>query len=216
VFACLIYLAIGQQLTRPGLQYDEAFDAVVALDTLHRAPLDPRFSLTLFGRSWPLLSLPHEGPISAYLALPALALFGASVPMLRVTHLLLGCLTLFLLWQLTRRWAGDLTAAGTVLLVATFPPFIWWTRSGGNWHDALLPSALALLLAADRFWRTRHIGVLLVTDFLAGFGITTKVLHRRVHDANVGIRERNSRVDFPCIMKSALDRRRQKAGGAPE
>ena len=35
------------------------------------------------------------------------------------------------------------------------------------------------------------------------------VLHRRLHDANLGIRQRNSRLDYVRAVKAALDRRAQ-------
>ena len=36
------------------------------------------------------------------------------------------------------------------------------------------------------------------------------VLERRIHDSNLGIRERSARTDYVKIIKAALDRRRQK------
>jgi glycosyltransferase involved in cell wall biosynthesis len=39
------------------------------------------------------------------------------------------------------------------------------------------------------------------------------VLHRRLHGANIGIRERHARVDYARIAKRALDRRRQDRSG---
>jgi len=37
------------------------------------------------------------------------------------------------------------------------------------------------------------------------------VLMRRIHDANMGIRERTSRSDYVKIVKASLDRRRKGA-----
>jgi glycosyltransferase involved in cell wall biosynthesis len=37
------------------------------------------------------------------------------------------------------------------------------------------------------------------------------VLMRRIHDANMGIRERTSRIDYVKIVKASLDRRRKRA-----
>lgn len=175
--ACVLYLAIGlPQLALPGLHYDEAFDALTALDALRGAPLDPHFAISVFGRAWPLMSLPHEGPTVIYLSMPAIALFGASPAVLRVLHLLVGCLTLVALWALTRRWAGARAAAVVVLLTATCPPFVWWSRSGGNWNDPLLPLALGVLLALDTFRRTRRTRALAAAALLFGLGVTTKIL----------------------------------------
>jgi hypothetical protein len=37
------------------------------------------------------------------------------------------------------------------------------------------------------------------------------VLRRRIHSANLGIRERTSRADYLRIVKGALDRRRARS-----
>lgn len=42
------------------------------------------------------------------------------------------------------------------------------------------------------------------------------VLHRRLHGGNIGVRQRDARIDFARIMKQSLDRRRQAARPEPE
>ncbi|GBE35352.1 hypothetical protein BMS3Bbin06_01890 [bacterium BMS3Bbin06] len=44
---------------------------------------------------------------------------------------------------------------------------------------------------------------------LKSFMLPDVVLKRRIHDANMGIRERNARGDYLRILKASLDRRRK-------
>lgn len=177
VASLVVYAAAGlHHISLPGLQQDEAWDALIALDTLHGAPLGDTPSVTLLGHQLPLMSTTHEGPTIIYLSMPTLALAGPSVAALRFLHVMVGLLTLVLLWSLARRWGGARTAAIAVGLTATFPAFVWWTRAGGNWNDPVLPAALGMVLLADRWLETRRPRDLAGALFLGGVGVTTKIL----------------------------------------
>ncbi len=172
------YLSIGlQRLDLPGLQYDEAFDAVPAMELLRGLSSSAVSAIRIGGREWPLMMHPHIGPTSTYLSLLAFALGGVSVAVLRTSQLLVGVTTLVLLWLLACTWFDDLVAAVAVALCATSPPFVWWSRAGVNWTAPLLPIALAMMLAITRWWRTRSRRSLLCAAFLLGAGATTKVLY---------------------------------------
>ena len=56
----------------------------------------------------------------------------------------------------------------------------------------------------DWYLRAEEIG-------LKSFLVPSVVLMRRIHDANMGIRERTSRSDYVKIVKASLDRRRKGA-----
>ena len=56
----------------------------------------------------------------------------------------------------------------------------------------------------DWYLRAEDIG-------LKSFLVPSVVLLRRIHDANMGIRERASRIDYVKIVKASLDRRRKGA-----
>jgi len=56
----------------------------------------------------------------------------------------------------------------------------------------------------DWYLRAEEIG-------LKSFLLPHVVLMRRIHDANMGIRERTSRIDYVKIVKASLDRRRKGA-----
>jgi 4-amino-4-deoxy-L-arabinose transferase-like glycosyltransferase len=175
--AIVVYLALGfHHLALPGLQYDEVADAVPAAELLRGERPSSEGTITLFGRAWPLMMRPHIGPTSTYVTLAAFALKGVSVATLRASQLALGGVTLLLFWVLARRWFDDGIAAIAVLLLATTPPFVWWSRAGLNWTLPLLPIAIGWLLALTRWARTRRPSALVVAAWLCGAGIATKIL----------------------------------------
>lgn len=171
-----LYLTIGlYDLRLPGLEHDEAFDASIAAAFLRGDPID-KPTIGLLGHDWPLMQESHVGPTAIYLLTASFKLFGASLITLRATFLALGVVTLLLLWRLGRRWFGEPTAAVAVLLCATSPAFLWWSRSGGKWHLHLLAIAIAAVLSLDSWWRFRRPRHLIAAAGLIGLGITSKIL----------------------------------------
>jgi 4-amino-4-deoxy-L-arabinose transferase-like glycosyltransferase len=163
-------------LRQPGLQYDEAYDAVPALQVLQGRVPDCAMAFAACGVELPLLLHPHIGATSTYTSLLAFALLGPSVESLRIGQLAVGATALVLLFVLARAWFGDRTAAIAVLLCATAPAFVWWSRGGANWTVPLLPIALGMLIALTRWWRRQSSAALAVASFLFGLGVTTKIL----------------------------------------
>lgn len=171
------YFAIGlTNLSLPGLQYDEAADAVPAIEFMDGVTPSAIRNVTLFGRQWPVMMLHHIGPTSIYTSLIGLSLLGVSVESLRATQLTVGAVALALLWLLGRSWFGGRVAGLAVLLCGTAPVFVWWSRAGANWTAPLLPLSLGMLLALSRWWRTRSGAALSVAALLFGLGVTTKIL----------------------------------------
>lgn len=180
--ALLIYFGIGAfNLHLPGLQYDEAADAVPALEMLRGWPVSSLSTFHWFGREWPLMMLHHIGPASIYTSLMGFALLGVSVESLRLAQLCVGTLSLLLLFKLSKDWFGQAVASIAVLACASAPAFIWWNRAGANWTAPLLPHALGMLLALAYWWRSDRSRpgarwALVLAAFLLGAGFTTKIL----------------------------------------
>jgi hypothetical protein len=137
--ACLLIILLlygllsFYQITLPGLHYDEAFEAVPAVQLLQGQPVTAfrESGLTLVGQTFPLMTQDYIGALNTYAALPFIALFGPTPTALRTMSIITGALTLLLTTalatRLTRqRWVG-LTAA---LLLAVDPTFIFWNRQG--------------------------------------------------------------------------------------
>lgn len=175
--ATLLYFAVGTfQIRTPGLMYDEAADAVPAMELLAGQTPSVVRNITLFRRDIPIMQLDHIGPTSIYTSLAGFAWFGVSVEALRITQLIVGWIALLLLWYLARAWAGDATANIAALCCATAPVFVWWSRAGANWTVPLLPLALGMLLALTHWWRFGARKALMLAAFLFGAGVTTKIL----------------------------------------
>lgn len=175
--AVLVFVALTSwELEVPGLGYDEAFDAAIAVQWIHGQPLDAAGSVRLGNWSLPVMSTDIEGPLGVYLSAVAFKIFGTTVHTLRALHIAIGALTLVLLWALARSWVDETAAAFTVLLCATCPPFVWWARAGGHWNALLLPCALGMFLAGRRASRTLHARWFGLTGVCAGMGITIKSL----------------------------------------
>jgi glycosyltransferase involved in cell wall biosynthesis len=100
----------------------------------------------------------------------------------------------------------------------------------GRPEEAVLPgySAGTMLIKKESFLRVGPFDVSLrlghFVDWYAKaqeFGLKHEllpevVMKRRIHAANMGIRERGSREDYLRILKSSLDRRRKKEPPSPE
>ncbi len=163
-------------LRLPGLYFDEALDAVPAIQWLHGAPLDITAHLTLFGREWPLMVMTYVGPTTTYLVAPVFAIFGASVEALRLVNIGLGALSLLLAWGFLRELIDPRVAGIATLLLALNPAFLFWTRMGAFVSLPMLPLSIGAMWALYR-WRQRGRDRYLVgAAFCLGLGLTTKIV----------------------------------------
>lgn len=172
-----IYLLLGgYQLDLPGLNYDEALDAVPAMQFLQGQPPEMAATLPLGEREWPLMVMPYIGATSTYLYMAAFALKGVSVLALRQANLLLGLLTLCLIAGFLRQLFDARVAALTTLLLALDPTYLFWTRMGAYISLPLVPLAVGMLWALLAWYRSGRERYLLLAAFLAGLGLATKIL----------------------------------------
>lgn len=176
----LLYLALSLfQLNLPGLHYDEAFEAVPALQILLGRPATAfrDSGLRLGDQLFPFMTQDYIGALNSYAALPFIALLGSTPVALRLMSVLVGAGALWLAYALTlalthQRGAG-LAAA---LLLAVDPTFIFWNRQG------IFVTAItaAIGLAASLAWlRRAQTGSLRWTvwgAFLFGLGVYAKFL----------------------------------------
>lgn len=143
----------------PGLYYDEAHCAAMAGDFLTGRPhphIPGSGFISVCGRPFPVFVQLYGGAAKSWLLLPGFALFGASMPVLRLTALAWGlvALLLFMLW--TWRWLGRNTALLAGALLAFDPAFFF--ISVLDWGPAL-PSFLcrfACFYFALRWWQIRN------------------------------------------------------------
>ena len=172
-----LYAIAGlSNLHLPGLYYDEALDAVPAIQFLRGQPLDTTATVNLMGRDWPLMLMPYVGSTTTYLAMAAFVVFGVSVSVLRLVNWAVGLAALVLSWGFLREYLDDRAAAVATLLLAVNPTFIFWTRMGAFVSLPMLPLAIAALWALYRWYRHGTSAPLILAIFCLGLGLTTKVL----------------------------------------
>lgn len=176
----VLYLGLSlYQLNLPGLHYDEAFEAVPAVQILQGQPISAfrHSGLMIDGRLLPWMTQDYIGAINTYLAIPFILLLGPTPAALRAMSIGVGLLTLLLTARLADRltaspWAGGLAA----LLLAVEPTFVFWNRQGIFVTAVTAAIGLAATLCwLNRFerggWRWSMAGA-----FLFGLGIYAKLL----------------------------------------
>ncbi|MCB0211475.1 MAG: glycosyltransferase family 39 protein [Anaerolineae bacterium] len=175
-----LYLALSlYQLDLPGLHYDEAFEAVPAVQLLQGQPTTVfrESGLRIGGQLYPLMTQDYIGAINTYLAIPFIILFGPTPAALRVMSILIGLATLGLSYSLARyltgqRWVGLVTA----IVLATDPTFIFWNRQGIFVTAVTAPIALAAVLCWLQRWQSGQRRWSIAGAFLLGLGLYAKVL----------------------------------------
>jgi hypothetical protein len=162
----------------PGLYYDEAADVVPAMQLLKGQPvtLQRNVGLHLFGRDFPVMIGDYWGVTSTYAVLPLFAIFGVGVLPVRLFPIAASALALVLTYLLGRRLFDGRVGALAALLLAGAPTFVFWSRVGIYVISEIVPIALGIMLAYVA-WRERPRRWLLALGaFLAGLGLTTKLL----------------------------------------
>jgi len=171
------YIILGSyQLDLPGLYYDEALDAVPAMQTLSGQALDIAGVINSGGREWPLMVMSYVGPITTYLLMPFFVLFGVSVEILRATNLLIGLATLILAYGFLSEFFDKRVAALSTLLLAVNPTFIFWSRTGAMVSLPLLPLAILVFWCLWRWFHRRQNIYFVFAAFCLGLGLATKIL----------------------------------------
>lgn len=181
VVALAVALFLGLALYHyrlPGLYYDEAADVVPAMQLLKGQPvrLQRGVGIHLFGRDFPVMIGDYWGTTSTYAVLPLFAVFGVGVLPVRLFPIAAGALALVLTYLLGRRLFDGRVGALAALLLAGAPTFVFWSRVGIYVISHIVAIALGVMLCYLA-WRARPRRWLLVLGaFLAGLGLTTKLL----------------------------------------
>jgi hypothetical protein len=119
----------AQNLSVPGLNYDEAIAAGLAKDFLrnesHGAHLSGYRASSLFGRPFPTMIQSYCGALASWFLIPIFKVFGATLPVLRSATFSwdIAALLLFMLW--IWRWLGLAVALLAGVLLASDPSFFF-------------------------------------------------------------------------------------------
>jgi hypothetical protein len=166
------------QLALPGLHYDEAFEAVPAMQLLLGQPVTSfrDNGLLIAGRLFPLMTQDYIGAINTYAALPFFWLLGVNLISLRLMAVAIGLITLCLMHRLARDLYGPAAAALAVLLLAVNPTFVFWSRQGVFVTSITAAIGLAAALAWLRWARTGAGRYAIAGAFFFGLGLYAKFL----------------------------------------
>lgn len=166
------------QLNLPGLHYDEAFEAVPAMQLLLGRPVTTfrGNGIWIAGHLLPLMTQDYIGAINTYAAIPFFLLLGISSMSLRAMAIGIGVLTLWLTYRLAKELYGSTAVALAPLLLAVSPTFIFWSRQGVFVTSVTAAIGLGAVLSWLRWWRTdaRHYAIF--GAFLLGLGLYAKFL----------------------------------------
>src|SRR5256714_558177 len=127
--ATTMLLFAKQNLSVPGLYYDEAVFAGLAKDFVtghvHGQHMPDHETMTLAARPFPLFVQTYLGALKSWMLIPAFSIFGSSVAVLRATNLFWQLIALLFLMLAARRWFGLATALIAGLLLAIDPTFLF-------------------------------------------------------------------------------------------
>jgi 4-amino-4-deoxy-L-arabinose transferase-like glycosyltransferase len=181
LFAVAVALFLGfaaYHLGLPGLHYDEAFEALPAMQILLKQPVTTFRGNGVFvgGQLLPLMTQDYIGALNTYLAIPFFLLFGIQTISLRIMCVAIGLLTLGLTFWLAKALYSSTAAVLSALLLAVNPTFIFWSRQGVFVTSVTATIGLGVVLAWWTWWRTGARRYAFVGAFLLGLGLYAKLL----------------------------------------
>ena len=178
VLAAGIVLLAKQNLSVPGLYYDEAVFAGLAKDFItghvHGQHMPDHQVVTLAGRPFPLFIQTYLGALKSWMLIPAFRIFGPTVAVLRATTLFWSLIALLLLMLGTWRWLGLATALIASALLAFDPTYFF--LSVLDW-GVVVPSLVcrcACLYFAVRWNQLRKLRDAFFVGLFAGLGFFNK------------------------------------------
>jgi Dolichyl-phosphate-mannose-protein mannosyltransferase len=176
--ATMMTLLARQNLSVPGLYYDEAVFAGMAKDFVtghvHGQHMPDHQVITLAGRPFPFFIQTYLGALKSWMLIPALSSFGPSVATLRATNLFWQLIALLFLMLGAWRWLGLVTALITGVLLIFDPTFFF--LSVLDWGVAV-PSFLcrsACFYFAIRWNQKRKLSDAFFVGLFAGLGFLNK------------------------------------------
>lgn len=178
LLVAILAVALSKQnLSTPGLYYDEAVSGGLAKDFI-TGHLHPHMSnvqlFNVFGHPFPLFVQSYYGALKSWLLIPPIAICGATVSVLRLTSLACALVALLFFVLGVRLWIGLPAAIVAGALFVTDPTCFFLSLL--DWGPAIPPllCRCAALYFALAWWRTRKAGYLLLAGFFLGLGLFHK------------------------------------------
>ncbi|MEM7030998.1 MAG: glycosyltransferase family 39 protein [Chloroflexota bacterium] len=175
-----VYLSLSlYQLSLPGLHYDEAFEAVPAVQILQGQPVTAfrNSTIDIIGYQFPLTTQDYIGAVNTLGVLPFLATGGASVVSLRLYAVLVGVVTLLCVYKFTAEVTHTpFAGAIATLLLAVNPTFLFWNRQGIFVTAVTATIGVAAAWCWLRWWLSQKFRFAIGGMFLFGLGLYAKLL----------------------------------------
>ena len=178
VLATTVVLLAHQNLSVPGLYYDEAVFAGLAKDFItgqsHGQHMPDHETVTLAGRQFPLFVQTYLGALKSWMLIPVFGVFGSTFAVLRASNVVLELITLLLVMLAARRWLGLGTALITGLLLAFDPTYFFVSTL--DWGVAV-PSLFckaACFYFAVRWSQVHKLSDAFLVGLFAGLGFFNK------------------------------------------
>jgi uncharacterized membrane protein len=178
VLAAVVVLFAKQNLSVPGLYYDEAVFGGLAKDFVtgrgQGQHMPDHETSIVFGRPFPMFVQTYLGALKSWMLIPAFYVAGSTMPVLRATSLILALVALLLLMLAARRWLGSSIAILSGTLLALDPTFFF--LSVLDWGVAV-PSLLcrcACFYFAILFFQRRKAYDAFLIGLFAGLGFFDK------------------------------------------
>lgn len=145
-------LTASYDVALPGLYYDELIQVVPSLAFVKgglpsRVNALPATQIELFGRPLPLMTMDYMGAVKTVAFTPIAAAFGVTPASVRGFTIAVGALALVVTFAFARRLCGNAAAAVAVLLLASDPGYIFYTRAD------FAPTAMMMLFKAVALWQ---------------------------------------------------------------
>ncbi len=179
VLVLLMWLLGKQNLSAPGLYYDEAVFAGPVKEFLtgriHGQHM-PGFEVTqLFGRPFPVFIQSYLGALKSWMLMPSFQFFGYTEAVLRASNLFWGSIALLFFMLGSWRWLGIRPALIAGALLAFDPAYFFLCLF--DWGVAV-PSFLCRCIAfflLVTWWKSRRPAYAFLTTFFAGLGFFNKI-----------------------------------------
>ena len=129
VLAGMTVLFAKQNLSVPGLYYDEAVFAGMAKDfvtgQIHGQHMPDHETIMLSGRPFPLFVQTYLGALKSWMLIPGFQIFGSTFAVLRGSNIFWQLIALLFLMLAARRWFGPGTAIIAGALLALDPTYFF-------------------------------------------------------------------------------------------
>jgi len=162
---CLLFVLVASLwIGTPGIQADEA---LFTMGNFY--PEGVAYQMWFFGHRIPLMQMSYLGSLKAWLYAPVFALAAPSALSLRLPVILLGALTLWLLYRFLSEAASPRAAFIALALLCLEPTFLWTTRC--DWGPVTLQHLLVVGAVYAAFRRR-----IVLAAFLCGLALWDKTV----------------------------------------